>query len=150
MFSATSASLYKVTGKGFNCADVSVQCWQVPLLKCAYFTVDGSWSSWTTWSGCSVTCSDGHMTRNRTCTNPLPSHGGHNCVGNTTDTMTCHFREPCPGESVYNLSIISPVDTVFHFLKCWIVHQILYIVSKVLNCTLGPLYYRSLIEKWLC
>ena len=31
-----------------------------------------------------------------TCTNPMPAHGGDNCTGNTSRTISCNV-EPCPG-----------------------------------------------------
>ena len=42
--------------------------------------VNGHWSSWS-WSECSVTCGFGTKFRGRTCNNPTPAYGGHNCVG---------------------------------------------------------------------
>ncbi|XP_053403584.1 thrombospondin-1-like [Mercenaria mercenaria] len=60
---------------------------------CNYY--DGSWSSWLSWSNCDVTCGNGIQTRDRTCTEPAPSGGGHDCVGPSRDTKTCALQ-PCP------------------------------------------------------
>ena len=53
-------------------------------------TADGGWSAW---SACSVPCGGG--TRTRTCTNPIPSCGGANCVGvgvESCNTQTCTWH----------------------------------------------------------
>ena len=61
--------------------------------------VDGGWSSWGTWSGCSVTCGGGSQTRVRTCSNPPPSGGGENCRGSSSELRSCN-TQGCSGEKV--------------------------------------------------
>ncbi|CAG2209649.1 Coadhesin,Hemicentin-1,Thrombospondin-2 [Mytilus edulis] len=55
--------------------------------------IDGEWSSfgiWSSWFSCSLTCGGGEKIRirNRTCSNPVPSHGGKQCTGNETEHTT--------------------------------------------------------------
>ncbi|XP_053404440.1 SCO-spondin-like [Mercenaria mercenaria] len=50
---------------------------------------NGGWSSWATWSVCSVTCDVGFKSRSRTCTNPRPSSQGKACEGNSLDVTPC-------------------------------------------------------------
>ncbi|CAL8292861.1 unnamed protein product [Lota lota] len=57
--------------------------------------VDGSWSCWSSWSRCSVTCGGGHYMRTRTCSNPPPAHGGDICLGLHTEEALCN-TQPCP------------------------------------------------------
>ncbi|WAR29970.1 CADN-like protein, partial [Mya arenaria] len=57
--------------------------------------MDGNWSSWTTWSTCSVSCDLGTITRTRSCSQPAPSIGGRACIGDTTETHEC-TNGPCP------------------------------------------------------
>ncbi|XP_078581925.1 scavenger receptor cysteine-rich domain-containing protein DMBT1-like [Branchiostoma floridae x Branchiostoma japonicum] len=59
--------------------------------------VDGGWTSWSPWSACSVTCGVGEQTRDRSCTNPAPAHGGADCDGQTQKTQTCYTMVSCPG-----------------------------------------------------
>ncbi|KAL3870899.1 hypothetical protein ACJMK2_038930 [Sinanodonta woodiana] len=58
--------------------------------------VDGGWSEWTEWSDCTVTCDNGTTTRIRDCSNPVPAHGGKDCVGNSKETFHCSPYK-CPG-----------------------------------------------------
>jgi len=55
---------------------------QVVLNLLSYFTisklVDGMWSQWSQWATC---CGGTQQSRMRTCTNPAPSNGGADCVG---------------------------------------------------------------------
>ncbi|XP_060595775.1 uncharacterized protein LOC132749879 [Ruditapes philippinarum] len=60
---------------------------------CSY--VDGQWASWLSWSRCDVTCGDGNQSRKRTCTEPAPAGGGHNCQGHSDETQMCTLQ-PCP------------------------------------------------------
>ena len=58
--------------------------------------VDGSWSCWSSWSKCSVTCGGGHYMRTRTCSNPPPAYGGDICLGLHTEEALCN-TQTCPG-----------------------------------------------------
>ncbi|KAM7440987.1 hypothetical protein ABFA07_009879 [Porites harrisoni] len=57
--------------------------------------VNGQWSGWKPWSGCTRSCGSGIQTRARTCTNPSPAHGGQDCVGLGDETRPCN-NKPCP------------------------------------------------------
>ncbi|XP_078573393.1 von Willebrand factor D and EGF domain-containing protein-like [Branchiostoma floridae x Branchiostoma japonicum] len=60
--------------------------------------VDGGWTDWSPWSACSVTCGVGEQTRDRTCTNPAPAHGGADCGGPDQETQACDTGVSCPGK----------------------------------------------------
>ena len=65
-----------------------------------YFTpVDGSWSNWSEYTACSVTCGDGVSVRTRTCSNPAPAHGGRSCDGEAREEKKCNMP-PCAGECI--------------------------------------------------
>jgi len=61
--------------------------------------VNGGYTTWSAWSACSRTCGDGIHTKTRNCSNPIPQHGGLNCLqqglGPETITESCKVRE-CP------------------------------------------------------
>ena len=57
--------------------------------------INGGWTVFTSWSGCSAKCGGGQQTRTRSCTNPNPADGGANCGGQTVETQQCN-RNPCP------------------------------------------------------
>ena len=57
--------------------------------------VHGHWATWSQWSVCSKTCANGTRSRNRTCSDPSPQHGGQSCAGNSSDVRYCGFG-PCP------------------------------------------------------
>ena len=44
-----------------------------------YFTVNGGWSSWTTWSSCLADIGPGIQRRTRACDSPVPLNGGLWC-----------------------------------------------------------------------
>ena len=69
------------------------------ILYLLFLAVNGSWSGWSDWSLCSVTCGSGVITRTRDCTHPSPLFGGQNCSGEDTETQPCN-RTTCPCESV--------------------------------------------------
>ena len=63
-----------------------------------FATVDGGWSIWTNWSVCSSACDQGFQMRIRVCSNPAPSNGGQDCVGEKLESQTCTVT-PCPGKT---------------------------------------------------
>ena len=64
-----------------------------------YFTVDGGYSEWSSFSECTVTCGGGTHERTRECTNPTPANGGRGCEGLGPDKETEECQaEACPPE----------------------------------------------------
>lgn len=59
--------------------------------------VDGEWSSWGTWSVCSVSCGGGITRRYRQCSDPAPANGGDDCEGPALEVETC-YTDPCPSD----------------------------------------------------
>ena len=60
-----------------------------------YCSVVGGFSTWSSWSECSVTCGGGIQQRNRSCTNPQPGNNGTKCMGLAHETRIC-ASEMCP------------------------------------------------------
>ncbi|MFZ2048726.1 MAG: hypothetical protein WAV25_00250 [Minisyncoccia bacterium] len=65
--------------------------------------VNGGWSAWSAWGTCSVSAcgQTGTQTQTRTCTNPVPSGGGADCVGSATQSQSCSTAA-CPVNCVGN------------------------------------------------
>ncbi|XP_020617105.1 netrin receptor UNC5A-like, partial [Orbicella faveolata] len=61
-----------------------------------FVEVNGSWSQWSSWQPCSVTCGGGHRTRARTCSNPAPKWNGKYCPGTNISAESCNFHK-CKG-----------------------------------------------------
>ena len=57
--------------------------------------INGGWTNWTEWTNCSSVCGGGIENRTRTCTNPVPAHGGAYCEGNSSEAQTCNSLA-CP------------------------------------------------------
>ena len=64
------------------------------------YLVDGGWSEWQNVTECSATCGKGVITQQRTCTQPSPSCGGRDCVGENTTNVSCN--KCCTGMYVCN------------------------------------------------
>ncbi|XP_053382454.1 uncharacterized protein LOC123540032 [Mercenaria mercenaria] len=62
---------------------------------CEIKAVDGEWSAWTNWTSCSMSCGGGIATRTRRCDSPPPDTEGKQCVGNSSETISCK-EEKCP------------------------------------------------------
>ena len=58
--------------------------------------MDGAWTTWTDWSTCSLTCGIGSYSRTRSCSNPYPTSGGQDCVGEARETSSCSISTGCP------------------------------------------------------
>ena len=64
-------------------------------------SVDGGWTNWLQWSGCSVKCSGtGTRRRQRQCLDPRPSNGGSDCPGSASETEECELAG-CEGGILY-------------------------------------------------
>uniref|UniRef100_A0A8C3IN60 Adhesion G protein-coupled receptor B3 n=1 Tax=Chrysemys picta bellii TaxID=8478 RepID=A0A8C3IN60_CHRPI len=61
--------------------------------------VDGQWQEWSSWSHCSVTCSNGTQQRSRQCT--AAAHGGSECRGPWAESRECHNPE-CTANGQWN------------------------------------------------
>lgn len=80
------------TSNGRNCTGAYSETVACTIAGCP---VDGSWSNWSPWLDCSVTCSVGYQTRSRECTDPMPENGGLLCEGSPRENSICKL-EPCP------------------------------------------------------
>lgn len=63
--------------------------------------MDGKYTNWSDFTPCTVSCGLGSKTRNRSCTNPQPQHGGDYCQGSPTNTELCFLRH-CPIHGNYS------------------------------------------------
>lgn len=109
------------------------------------FEVDGGWSNWNAWSPCSSPTGDGWRIRARTCSNPSPLNGGHDCVGLSFNSVACSLT-PTFGLFPYSyLSLISSnimtfmyygikVKHVYHIHLMWLENFILYGGNGVVFC----------------
>ena len=63
--------------------------------------VDGGYSEWTDFTGCSLTCGVGMSVRERTCTNPIPKGNGKDCstLGKSSETKDCKLAD-CPSKNI--------------------------------------------------
>ena len=62
----------------------------------ALVAVAGGWSDWSVFSTCDKGCGGGKKHRHRFCKQPIPKHGGKDCVGNRLETKDCN-EDSCPG-----------------------------------------------------
>uniref|UniRef100_A0A8C2WZY2 Complement component C7 n=1 Tax=Cyclopterus lumpus TaxID=8103 RepID=A0A8C2WZY2_CYCLU len=60
--------------------------------------IHGSWSCWSSWGS----CSGGQRSRIRSCNNPAPSRGGHQCSGLRLE------RKPCEDADIHFLQMMEP------------------------------------------
>ncbi|KPP71089.1 hypothetical protein Z043_110030, partial [Scleropages formosus] len=77
---------------GLPCPGPALEYQECNITPCP---VDGSWSCWSPWSKCSVTCGGGHYMRTRNCNNPPPAYGGDICLGLHTEEALCN-TQACP------------------------------------------------------
>uniref|UniRef100_A0A182MNL9 Hemicentin-1 n=1 Tax=Anopheles culicifacies TaxID=139723 RepID=A0A182MNL9_9DIPT len=58
-----------------------------------YCPIDGGWTEWSNWTACNETCGFGQTLRYRSCSNPVPRHGGRSCEGAESEIKTCKLQE---------------------------------------------------------
>merc|ERR1712240_39658 len=76
---------------GAQCAGPSTESKSCNIQPCA---VDGGWSQWSNFTTCTKTCGTGIQYRYRKCNNPIPIHGGAQCVGESYSAQKCNTN-PC-------------------------------------------------------
>ena len=60
------------------------------------YSVDGGWTSWSSWFTCEQLTGEKCQCRTRTCTQPTPRFNGRTCQGATIEITQCqgrHFRD---------------------------------------------------------
>uniref|UniRef100_A0A8C3YS46 Hemicentin-1 n=1 Tax=Catagonus wagneri TaxID=51154 RepID=A0A8C3YS46_9CETA len=57
--------------------------------------IDGKWTTWTSWSACTVSCGGGARQRTRDCSDPAPQYGGNKCEGSDVQSDFCN-SDSCP------------------------------------------------------
>ena len=62
-------------------------------------SVNCTWSQWSAWETCSVTCGGGTQRRNRLITEQA-MFGGNECTGEDSEQQSCN-RNGCPGKIAY-------------------------------------------------
>lgn len=73
-----------------------------PCPSLSYCPVDGSWSPWSSFSLCSVTCGVGLQLSTRTCDRPAPKNGGRFCPGDAIQRQICKTQVQCPVDGVWS------------------------------------------------
>ena len=63
--------------------------------------VDGGWSEWSRFAGCTKSCGGGSKSRTRECNEPSPSDGGADCPGKYFENLECN-TEQCQSEKQIN------------------------------------------------
>ncbi|XP_063443799.1 SCO-spondin-like isoform X2 [Mytilus trossulus] len=77
---------------GANCVGVTSETQGCNSQLCI---IDGAWSTWGSWGGCSTTCGGGKYSRARTCSDPRPQNGGLACSGDSSEFGDCNTNA-CP------------------------------------------------------
>ncbi|XP_061191017.1 coadhesin-like [Saccostrea echinata] len=77
---------------GLNCSGISTEIRQCNLRECP---VNGTWSTWGSYSTCDKSCGGGWKVRFRDCSNPAPANGGLPCYGDSVQPTGCNMLH-CP------------------------------------------------------
>ena len=87
--------------------------------KTMFYIVDGGWSNWSV-GNCSKLCGGGNKTKIRTCSNPAPSCGGNNCIGESIETVECNTT-PCEG--MYCIYYVCMYITICSYVCTYVYHN---------------------------
>ncbi|CAH1773844.1 unnamed protein product [Owenia fusiformis] len=80
---------------GADCPEPMVETQDCNVYDCP---VDGTFSPWTAWDACSVSCGGGIHGRTRQCNNV--AHGGKDCVGDLEEVEPCNTHN-CPVDGIF-------------------------------------------------
>ncbi|XP_065187399.1 SCO-spondin-like isoform X2 [Sycon ciliatum] len=75
--------------------DCSGQSNELRLCRPPECPIDGGFSNWTEPTPCTQSCGTGLQVQLRTCTNPMPQHGGLECEGSLARILPCNTHH-CP------------------------------------------------------
>ncbi|XP_065657122.1 uncharacterized protein LOC136082291 [Hydra vulgaris] len=79
------------------------------IVLSAVVLANSSWTTWTSYSACSVSCGPGTFSRSRICYSPANNYQTQGCIGNNTDVQTCNLTI-CPKSCYVNTSITCSND----------------------------------------
>uniref|UniRef100_A0A8D2B9D0 Hemicentin-1 n=1 Tax=Sciurus vulgaris TaxID=55149 RepID=A0A8D2B9D0_SCIVU len=68
---------------------------QIQVCNERHCPIDGKWTTWASWSACTVSCGGGARQRTRDCSDPVPQYGGSKCEGSDIQSDFCN-SDPCP------------------------------------------------------
>ncbi|XP_047376654.1 hemicentin-1 isoform X1 [Sciurus carolinensis] len=68
---------------------------QIQVCNERHCPIDGKWTTWASWSACTVSCGGGARQRTRDCSDPVPQYGGSKCEGSEIQSDFCN-SDPCP------------------------------------------------------
>ena len=90
----------------------------VSLVRKEFFSlsVRGSWSLWSEWGECSVTCENGTRTRTRECNHPPPNFGGTYCHGDAIQYKHCELPM-CPSEYCYTCFAFAVITIPYNVIQ---------------------------------
>nr|XP_058953113.1 coadhesin-like [Pocillopora verrucosa] len=80
------------SNRGKNCPGPSREAMDCNTHACP---VDGKWSHWSSFGGCTATCGGGFRYRRRKCDHPAPANGGKKCPGASFQSIGCNVQA-CP------------------------------------------------------
>ena len=73
--------------------------------------VNGAWREWGAYGSCSKTCGGGTRVRHRQCTAPRPSHGGKDCPGVSSESISCN-QQLCASKYVSETEALGHVTCI--------------------------------------
>jgi hypothetical protein len=102
-YKITTSSSFVIFSQVFNQLENLLFIKTVQIILWWLFKVDGTWSVWSDWTECTLTCGNGTKLRNRSCDFPDGVPQGNNCLGAVSETDVCN-TDLCPSKlSSYEL-----------------------------------------------